>query len=207
MGHDVHHAGSKEAGRPRLLRQHRVVAMETPVEGLRRRTLVLTAVTISILGIVYVVTYWLLDQHVAAAIPFTYQVVSVINLAMLAKARRYRLFRRSQLALSLMLPFLLHISLGGFAVQAVSSSGPSRLRSEPCCSPVAGRLSRGPPRSSLSSSRRARSIAPLRMQAPGSLPPSGTVFFVSNIGGVTGTCYILLHYFAGERDAMLTSSR
>lgn len=162
----------------------------------------LTAVTISILGIVYVVTYWLLDQRVAAAIPSTYQVVSVINLAMLAKTKRYRLFRRSQLALSLMLPFLLQISLGGFA----SSSG------------VILWSFTAPLGALLFADRRAavawaaaflallvaagvldRVVADAGTGIPSTVR---TVFFVLNIGGVTGTCYILLHYFVGERDAM-----
>jgi adenylate cyclase len=41
-------------------------------------------------------------------------VVSVINLAVFARTKRYRLFRTSELGLSLVLPFALQLSLGGF---------------------------------------------------------------------------------------------
>ncbi len=61
---------------------------KTPAEGLRKRTLVLAATTITVLAVVWVVTYWLLGLHLSASIPFAYQVASVVNLAILAKTKR-----------------------------------------------------------------------------------------------------------------------
>jgi guanylate cyclase len=42
------------------------------------------------------------------------------------------------------------------------------------------------------------------IEKAGARIPAGlvTLFFVPNIGGVTGTCYLLLHYFVRARDVM-----
>jgi adenylate cyclase len=91
-----------------------VTTHDAPDEALRKRMLVLSAIVISGLSVVWVVTYWLLGLYVAALIPFTYQVVSIANLAVFARTKRYRVFRATELGLSLVLPFALQLSLGGF---------------------------------------------------------------------------------------------
>src|SRR6266511_1087392 len=175
---------------------------KTPAEGLRRRVLVLAAITITALAIIWVVTYWLLGRHLAASIPFTYQVVSLINLAVLAKTRRYRLFRRSQLGLSLILPFLLQLSLGGF----VSSSGVILWSFTAPLGALlfAGRRAAVAWFAAFLAVIVAAGILDLVIGDAGHHIPAAVqiLFFMLNIGGVTGTCYVLLHYFVGERDAM-----
>ncbi len=176
--------------------------VETPAEGLRKRTLVLAATTITVLAVVWVVTYWLLGLHLSASIPFAYQVASVVNLAILAKTKRYRLFRRSQLGLSLLLPFLLQLSLGGF----VSSSGVILWS---FTAPLGALLFAGRRAAVgwfgafLGLIVAAAVLEPVIGEAGDQIPPFIQIlFFVLNIGGVTGTCYMLLHYFVGQRDAM-----
>jgi guanylate cyclase len=66
------------------------------------------------LAFVWVVTYAVLDLWVSAVIPFAYQVASAASIYAFARTQRYRLFRRSQLWMSLLLPFALQWSLGGF---------------------------------------------------------------------------------------------
>src|SRR5436190_20294741 len=88
-------------------------------EALRKETLVLAATLVTTLAVAWVVAYSVLGLYLAAAIPFAYQVVSVVNLIVFAKTRRYRFFRACELGLSLALPFALQLSLGGF----VPSSG------------------------------------------------------------------------------------
>ena len=176
--------------------------LETAAEGLRRRTLVLAASTISVLAVVWVVTYWLLGLRLSAAIPFAYQVVSVINLAILARTKRYRLFQRLQLGLSLFLPFLLQLSLGGF----VPSSG---IVLWSFTAPLGALLFAGR-RSAVEWFAAflvllavAAALDPAVAETGVGIPSAvETMFFVLNIGGVTGTCYVLLRYFVGERDAM-----
>src|SRR5437764_10391959 len=80
----------------------------------RKETLVLAASVITALAVVWVVTYSILGLYWSAAIPFAFQVVSVVNLALLARTKRYRFFRACVLTLSLVLPLLLQLSLGGF---------------------------------------------------------------------------------------------
>ena len=91
-----------------------VLPTDSRDEALRKETLVLAASVISLLAVVWVATYWALGLYWSAAIPFVYQVVSIISLAVFAKTKRYRFFRARELSLSLVLPFLLQLSLGGF---------------------------------------------------------------------------------------------
>ncbi len=173
---------------------------DTPDEALRKEILVLSAGLITGLAVVWVVTYWVLGLHVAAAIPFAYQVVSIINLAVFARTKRYRFFRLCELGLSLLLPFLLQLSLGGF----LASSGVILWA---FTAPIGALLFIG---------RReavpwfaafvltvglAGALDPL-LASKAPLIPDWIVilFFVLNVLGVTGTTYVLLQYFVHERE-------
>jgi hypothetical protein len=57
-------------------------------DAIRKETLVLSAMVITWLAVVWVVADSVLGLCLAAAIPFTYQVVSVVNLILLAKTKR-----------------------------------------------------------------------------------------------------------------------
>src|SRR5947208_16646932 len=91
-----------------------VLPTDSRDEALRKETLVLAASVITALAVIWVVTYSILGLYWSAAIPFAFQVVSVVNLALLARTKRYRFFRACVLTLSLVLPLLLTLSLGGF---------------------------------------------------------------------------------------------
>src|SRR5207244_13070184 len=90
-----------------------------PDGGLRNVTLGLAAGLIGALAVMWVVAHSVLGLYLSAAIPLAYQIVSLSNLIVFAKTRRYRFFRTCELGLSLVLPFALQLSLGGF----VPSSG------------------------------------------------------------------------------------
>jgi hypothetical protein len=96
-----------------------VLPTDSRDEALRKETLVLSASVITAIAVIWVGTYWALGLYLSAAIPFAYQLISLTNLALFAKTKRYRFFRACELALSLVLPFILQLSLGGF----VPSSG------------------------------------------------------------------------------------
>jgi adenylate cyclase len=167
-------------------------------EALRKETLVLFASFITLLSFIWVGTYWALGLYVSAAIPLAYQAVSVANLAVFAKTKRYRFFRTSQLTLGLVLPFVLQVSLGGF----LASSG------------VVLWSFTAPLGALLFSSRRdatrwfAGFLGVIGLSAlleplltPAEIPHAIVVtFFALNILGVTATSYLLLHYFVRERD-------
>jgi adenylate cyclase len=177
-----------------------VLPTDSRDQALRKETLVLSAAVITGLAVVWVATYWALGLHVAAVIPFVYQVVSIINLALLAKTKRYRFFRACELAMSLVLPFVLQLSLGGF----VASSG------------VVLWSFTAPLGALLFSGRRAAVkwfgaflgiiaisaiVDPFLGNKTGEIPHWIVIsFFALNVLGVTGTCYLLLHYFVAERD-------
>jgi adenylate cyclase len=80
----------------------------------RKAVLVLSSTLMASLAFIWVATYAALGLWVSAAIPFAYQVASAVSIYTFARIRRYRLFRTSQLWMSLVLPFALQWSLGGF---------------------------------------------------------------------------------------------
>src|SRR5215218_10886189 len=86
----------------------------------RKTVLVLSSTLMASLAFVWVATYAALGLWVSAAIPFVYQVASAISIYTFARTRRYRLFRTSQLWMSLLLPFALQWSLGGFMTSSLS---------------------------------------------------------------------------------------
>ena len=175
---------------------------DPPDEALRKQTLVLSASTITALAVVWVVTYWSLGLYVSAAIPFAYQVVSIINLAIFAKTKRYRFFRRCELGLSLLLPLFLQLSLGGF----VRSSGVILWS---FTAPLGALLFAGRRAAVawfgafLATVAAAVALDPILPTPDAGIPTAiHLAFFALNIVGVTGTCYFLLHFFVRERDAM-----
>ncbi len=66
-------------------------------------------------GALWGFAYLGLGQRVAAAIPLSYSLVSFLSFLFFLLTRRYRLYRASQFALILLLPFFLQLSLGGYA--------------------------------------------------------------------------------------------
>jgi adenylate cyclase len=169
-------------------------------EALRKETLVLSAGLITALAIVWVITYWLLDLRVAAAIPFVYQIVSIINLFVFAKTKRYSFFRVSELTLSLLLPFLLQLSLGGF----VPSSGVILWA---FTAPIGALLFHGR-REALPWFAAFSAVVAIAAALDPWLPNKSSdipetieiLFFALNILGVSGTSYVLLQYFVHERE-------
>ena len=168
-------------------------------EALRKETLVLAAVLITALAVGWVVAYSVLGLYLSAAIPLAYQIVSVSNLIVFARTKRYRFFRGCELGLSLVLPFALQLSLGGF----VPSSG------------VVLWSFTAPLGALLFSGRReavrwfvaflilvgiSAVLDPL-LTNEADIPRRVVIlFFALNVFGVTGTCFFLLHYFVRERD-------
>jgi adenylate cyclase len=169
-------------------------------ERLRKSVLVLSSSLITTLSFAWVGTYAVLGLWLSAAIPFAYQLASAASIYTFARTRRYRLFRTSQLWMSLLLPFALQWSLGGFANSSAVS-----LWAFTC--PVGALLFVG--------ARQAipwfvafgalmafsGAIDPTLAASPPHIP-SGVVvaFFVLNILGVSTTAYVLLQYFVRARE-------
>src|SRR5215212_3528121 len=79
----------------------------------RKAVLILSSTLMASLASVWVVTYAALGLWLSAAIPLAYQVASAASIYTFARTKRYLVFRRSQLFMSLLLPFALQWSLGG----------------------------------------------------------------------------------------------
>ena len=178
-----------------------VLPTDSRDEALRKETLVLAATLISALALVWVATYWALGLYWSAAIPFAYQVVSIISLAVFAKTKRYRFFRARELALSLVLPFVLQLSLGGF----LPSSGVVLWS---FTAPLGALLFSGRREAArwfaafLVVIALSAAIDPFLANKTAEIPRGIVIaFFALNVLGVTGTCYFLLNYFVRERDS------
>ena len=170
---------------------------------LRKSVLVLSSSLMATLAFLWVGTYAVLGLWVSAAIPFAYQVASGASLYTFARTRRYRLFRASQLLMSLLLPFALQWSLGGFAASSAVS-----LWAFTC--PVGALLFVG-----------ARQAVPWFVAFAALVAFSGVIdpalsagapdiprgievsFFVLNVLGVCTTAYVLLQYFVRARERAL----
>ena len=172
----------------------------------RKAVLALSSVLMATLSSVWVVTYGILGLWVPAAIPFAYQVASAVSIVTFARTRRYRLFRTSQLWMSLLLPFGLQWSLGGF-------ENSSAVCMWAFASPVGALLFVG--------ARQALPwfaafvglvvvsvvIDPALADNPPDVP-SGVIlaFFALNILGISTTSYALTQYFVRARDLALAQS-
>jgi adenylate cyclase len=170
----------------------------------RRAVLVLSSTLMASLAFMWVATYAALGLWVSAVIPLAYQVASAASIYTFARTRRYLLFRASQLWMTLLLPFALQWSLGGFKTSSAVSLWA-------LTSPLGALLFVG-----------ARQAAPwfaafvgLVVVSAGIDPalatgapdiPNGVVvtFFALNVLGVATTAYALLQYFVRARERALT---
>jgi adenylate cyclase len=183
-----------------------VVATDSEEVRLQKVTLTLAAMTVTVLAVIWVVTYFALGLPVAAAIPFAYQIASVVTLIAFARTKDYRFFRFGQIVLIILLPFLLQWTLGGY----VASSAVSLWALEGVFGAVFFYNARQAVPwfvvfvvltivSGLADSRLATAAAPI---------PAGVqvTFFVLNVLGVSITAYLLLQYSVRARDAAMAQS-
>jgi guanylate cyclase len=170
---------------------------------LRKSVLVLSSSLMATLACVWVATYAALGLWLSAAIPFVYQLASAASIYTFARTRRFHLFRVSQLLMSLLLPFALQWSLGGFAASSAVA-----LWAFAC--PVGALLFVG--------TRQAVPwffafvalvvfsglVDPALADGAPDIPEGVVIaFFVLNFLGVCTTAYVLLQYFVRARERAL----
>ena len=172
----------------------------------RKQVLTIASTTVTILATAWTGLYLALGLPLVAAIPFAYQVISIVGLLWLRRTRRFERFRDVQLIVMLVLPFALQWSLGGFENSSAVSSWAlvtafgavyflDARRAVPWvfvyfgCVIVSGILE-----------ARIASSAPIIPEA------IRTLFFVLNALGVAGTAYLLLQYFVRQREAAQAAS-
>jgi adenylate cyclase len=183
------------------------VAADDPDDvRVQKVTLTVAAVMVTVLSSFWVVTYFGLGLPEAAAIPFAYQVISIVSLIEFARTKDFRPFRFSQIVFIILLPFLLQWSLGGYAASSAVSLwalegalGAMFFFTAAAAIPwfalfVVLTVASG-------------FAEPWLSQRAAAIPtPLVTAFFVLNIVGVSLTAYLLLQYAVRARDAALGSS-
>jgi len=171
---------------------------ETEDERLSRSTLVLWTCLVCALTPMWVVTYFALGLFIPGAIPLGYLVVTVALLVRFSRTKRYATFRTTQLTLTLLLPFALQWSLGGFA--------PSSVVSLWALASVLGAVMfsgthEAVPWFAAYLALLAVSVALEPVLDPATIPaPVQIAFFAGNLAGPSLVAYLLLQYFVRGRD-------
>jgi guanylate cyclase len=150
-------------------------------------------------GALWGIVYFLFQEPVAGIIPLSYAIVSFLSVIHFSLTRQYRFFRASQLALILLLPFLLMAALGGFINSSVVI-----FWSFIC--PLGALLFaeyRQAPRwlfAYLALLVLSGFLQPF-VRTSNELPQGLVIaFFVLNIGAVSSIAFVLLHYFVGQKE-------
>jgi guanylate cyclase len=170
----------------------------------RKASLILLIAVIVPLSTVWVVTYSVLGLWWSAAIPFAYQVLSTVGLAVLLRTKRFQRFVTVELSLMLLLPFVLQRSLGGFRAS-------SAVAVWAFIAPMAALVFVGPHKAwSWLAGYAGLLVAStvLEFTAPDATElPEGVVisFFFLNVTGLSLVTYFLLRYFVQERERALAA--
>lgn len=100
-----------------IYRLSKYASLESDTDELRLRkaVLILFAGMCTILGVFWGIAYLALDHPLAGIFPLGYSVISTASLLYFFRTKGYKFFCRGQLALILILPFLLQWRVGGFA--------------------------------------------------------------------------------------------
>jgi class 3 adenylate cyclase len=169
---------------------------------LQKTLLVAFAGIMGLMGFVWGSVYYYFNEPIAALIPSAYGVVSLISLAVFSKVKSYRLLRFSQLALSLILPFLLMWSLGGFILSSAAVMWS-------ITSPLGALVFMNKSKAFgwftaylvlVLSGILLKDLFPDTNNLPDTVI---LVFFVLNIIGVSIVVFVLIRYFVGERTLAL----
>ncbi len=166
--------------------------------ALQRRLLVLLAVGTLPLTLLWSVTYFAAGAHLAALAPAVYSAVTPINTALLGWTRNFRLYRFIQLFMTLVLPWFVMMSLGGFRQSSVVIIWAALC---PICSLLVEKLRQ-------TVIWIVGFVLLLIVSAilqpylkPFGLPEAFvTWFFVLNLGSVIAIVFALLYYFVGQRN-------
>ncbi|TMK77535.1 MAG: adenylate/guanylate cyclase domain-containing protein [Actinobacteria bacterium] len=172
---------------------------------LRQVSLVLSALLMTALSTVWVTLYFVKGLTPSALIPLAYQVISLTSVLLFLRTKRFRLFRTSQLFMTLLLPAALQWSLGGF----VPSSGVILWS---FTAPLGALLFAGTKEAvpwfvAFVAITLALGIADPHLASKASMlgRPLIISLFVLNIAGVTLTCFLMLRYFVGQRERALVA--
>jgi class 3 adenylate cyclase len=180
-----------------------VLPADSGEERLQKAAVTLNAVIISVLAFYWVGMYWVLGLRLSAAIPFTYQVLSIVGLAHFVLSKDVRLFRFSQLMAMLVLPFVLQWTLGGFV-------NASAVMLWALIAPLGaivfqGAIHAGPWFGGYVALTVLSAFLDNRLSPAAPHIPSWVIManFAMNISAMSGVAYYVVRYFALERQHVL----
>jgi len=177
---------------------------DTDEMRLRKAGLIFLAGTYTLAGVIWGMAYLALGYSHSGSIPLGYSVVSGISLLYFFKTKQYQFFCRTQLALILILPFILQLSLGGF-----SASGGVIIWS--ILSPLGALMFAGPLRAvpwflAYMLLMVVSSFLGGQTWQQDKLPPAFIVVsFEMNLGGVSAIVFFLLRYFVHAREIAMAA--
>ena len=87
---------------------------DTHEQRMKKENLMLMSTHFAAVGLVWGVVYLMNGLWLPSCIPFSYTILSTISIGILVGNKNFAFFRNTQLSFILLLPFLLHLSLGGF---------------------------------------------------------------------------------------------
>jgi adenylate cyclase len=191
--------GASDAAVQRLLRLG-ALPTDTRDVRLRKSALVLTASFITVMGSAWTATYLWLGLPLAAAVPLSYQVISVVSLAWFARTADFTVLRVSQLGCMLVLPFVLQWILGGF-------DNSSAVMIWAFSAPVGALVFYGPRQATwaflgfLGLTVVSALADPLLAADAPRLPDLlRTAFFMLNIGALAAVVFVVMRYFVAARE-------
>jgi guanylate cyclase len=171
---------------------------DTHDDRLRAGAMILGSVVITAVSFVWVGTYLAYDRPVSAAIPATYQVLTVAGLVFLARTHRFDVFRTGQLVAFIALPGLLQASLGGFVASSAMVTW-SMMAPIAALALVGLRAALGWLIAFLTVLGLLGVLDPWLAQNAASFPDTLVVtFFVSNLVGLSIGAYVILGYFVHQ---------
>ena len=169
---------------------------------LQKTLLVAYTGSMAVMAFFWGLLYFYFDEPEAGSIPFLYSIISLTGMAIFARTKSFSSFLKSQLTFSLVLPFLLMISLGGFA-----SSSAVIMWS--LTSPLGALVLKGR-KEALHWFLAFIGLLLISMYLEGKTPFSSNlpehiiiVFFAMNIIGTSLTSFIILRHFVGEKNLAL----
>ncbi len=166
---------------------------------LQKTLVAASTLMMSTAGIGWGLIYIFFSEPLAASIPFAYSGLSFVSITGFALTGQYRYFRFTQMCLSLLLPFLVMLALGGF----VNSSGvvlwsltfplgalvfAGRREAIRWFAVYIGLIAIG------------GGLDPFLPRDTNLPPLMVTTFFVLNIVAVSVIVFVLLHYFVAQRE-------
>lgn len=166
---------------------------------LQKAILLVTTLFIAVAGVIWGLLYVVADEPTAALIPLAYSLLSVVNLILLRRTLRFDVFRFAQILMTMLLPFLLMLVLGGFI------SG-SAVILWALLAPLGALLCWRTDRAIqwfiafIGLVVLSGFLTPYLPQANNLSDELITAFYVINVGAVSAIAFVILMYFVGQKN-------